>query len=237
MMPPTTAQLARILVVDDEPDLVQLVSYNLSQKGFKVLTAADGEEALEQIKKGDIQLIILDLMLPGIQGNELCQIIRSNPKTAHLPIIMLTARHDVLDKIQSIETGADDYMTKPFNPKELIARVNAVLRRTSDKQLRENVITFGKLCIDKERFQVTKGAVQIELSATEFNLLLYLVERRGRVFSRDQLLDAVWKEDTFVEPRTVDVHIRRLRKEIEDDPANPVYIKTRRGVGYYVAAD
>jgi phosphate regulon transcriptional regulator PhoB len=227
-------QAARILVVDDEPDLVELVTYNLTREGFKISSAPDGEEALDKIKEGNFDLIILDLMLPGLQGNELCRIIRSNPKTDAIPIIMLTAKTDVTDKIQGLETGADDYMTKPFSPKELTARVNAVLRRTDRGASRENVLTIDDIRIDKERYTVSKNDVPINLSSTEFRILLYLVERRGRVFSRDQLLDALWQDDTFVEPRTVDVHIRRLRTHIEDDPSRPRYVRTRRGVGYYV---
>lgn len=224
----------KILVVDDEPDLVELVSYNLKKQGFTVTSAADGEEALQVIKKTAFDLVLLDLMLPGIQGVEVCRMIRSNPKTQQLPIIMLTAKGEESDKIRGLDIGADDYMTKPFSPRELIARVNAVLRRSGERPAHQKVIRIGELSIDLERYSVRKGNMPIHLSATEFKLLLYLVERRGRVFSRDQLLDAVWKDETFVEPRTVDVHIRRLRTQIEDDPATPVYLKTRRGVGYYV---
>jgi len=233
-MPPTGAHTTRILVVDDEADLVELVTYNLARSGFKVSAARDAEEALDAIKKGGIDLVILDQMLPGLQGTELCRIVRNNAKTASLPIIMLTAKGEEHDKIQGLETGADDYMTKPFSPRELIARVQALLRRTSAKEVKENVIVLGNLAIDKVRYAVSKKNIPLNLSATEFKLLLYLVERRGRVFSRDQLLDAVWKDETYVEPRTVDVHVRRLRAQIEDDPARPTYVKTRRGVGYYV---
>jgi DNA-binding response OmpR family regulator len=236
-MSSASAQTIRILVVDDEPDLVQLISYNLTREGFKVSSDSDGEEALDQIKKGAFNLAIIDLMLPGIQGTELCRIIKNNPKTAAIPIIMLTAKGDVEDKVRGFEVGADDYMTKPFSPKELIARVHAVLRRTAETITRDKIITIGSLRIDKERYTVSKGNVPVKLSATEFKLLLYLAERRRRVFSRDQLLDALWEDDAFVEPRTVDVHIRRLRAQIEDDPANPVYVKTRRGVGYYVDSE
>ncbi len=233
---PTTLPMnnKNILIVDDEPDLVELLSYNLKKEGFGVLTASDGEEALLKIRKTEVDLILLDLMLPGIQGLELCRILRQNPKTERIPIIMLTAKGEEGDKIRGLETGADDYMTKPFSPKELIARVNAVLRRSGERTSRDNVLRIGDLLIDRERYSVLKKDVPVHLSATEFKLLLYLVERRGRVFSRDQLLDAVWKDESYVEPRTVDVHIRRLRTQIEDDPAEPVYIKTRRGVGYYV---
>ncbi len=233
-MSPAGAQTIRILVVDDEPDLVELVTYNLTREGYKVSSASDGEEALDKIKKGGIGLIILDRMLPGLQGTEICRIIRNNAKLASIPIIMLTAKGEVADKIEGLETGADDYITKPFSPKELVARVSAVLRRASGSGAQENVIMLGNLRIDRERYVVIKNNVPLNLSSTEFKLLLYLVERRGRVFSRDQLLDAIWEDDTFVEPRTVDVHVRRLRTQIEDDPSNPVYIRTRRGVGYYV---
>jgi phosphate regulon transcriptional regulator PhoB len=236
-MTTTVVQTIRILVVDDETDLVQLVTYNLAREGFKVSSASDGEEALDKIKNGRFDLIILDLMLPGIQGNELCRIIRNNPKTNIIPIIMLTAKGDVADKIQGLETGADDYMTKPFSPKELIARVNAVLRRTDKRTIQENVLTVDDIRIDKERYAVSKNNVPINLSSTEFKIFVYLAERRGRVFSRDQLLDALWQDDTFVEPRTVDVHIRRLRTHIEVDPSHPRYVKTRRGVGYYIDAE
>jgi phosphate regulon transcriptional regulator PhoB len=223
----------RILIVDDEPDLVELVAYNLKREGFKVSASPDGEDALEKIRKGTFDLIILDLMLPGIQGVELCRMLRSNPKTESLPIIMLTAKSDTSEKIKGLETGADDYMTKPFSPSELIARVRAVLRRTT-RASKEKVIQVGDLAINGETYTVTKRKEPVHLSATEFKLLLFLAERRGRVFSRDQLLDSVWKDETFVEPRTVDVHIRRLRSAIEDDPAEPVFVKTKRGVGYYV---
>ncbi len=224
----------KILIVDDEPDLVELVSYNLRKEGFKVFTVSSGEDALDAVRKTDYDLIVLDLMLPGIQGTELCRMLRGNPRTEAVPIVMLTAKGEVADKIRGLETGADDYVTKPFSPRELIARVNAVLRRTDGRLAKEKVVHVGDLRIDREAYTVTKGGAPLRLSATEFRLLLYLVERKGRVFSRDQLLDAVWKNEAVVEPRTVDVHIRRLRAQIEDDPSNPLHIKTRRGVGYYV---
>jgi phosphate regulon transcriptional regulator PhoB len=224
----------KILIVDDEPDIVDLVSYNLKKDGFRVTTASDGEEALNKIKKDKYDLVVLDLMLPGIQGVELCRIIRNNPKTAGTPIIMLTAKGEEVDRIIGLESGADDYMTKPFSSRELIARIKAVLRRTGEKLSTDKIIRIGNLLINKETYGVTKGKTPLELSATEFKVLLYLVERKGKVFSREQLVDAVWKGEAFIEPRTVDVHIRRLRTQIEDDPSTPAYIKTRRGVGYYV---
>ena len=221
-----------ILVVDDEADLVELVSYNLRKEGFIVESASDGESALKKIKKGNYDLLILDLMLPGIQGIELCRIVRNDPKNSGLPIIMLTAKGEEIDRIVGLEMGADDYMTKPFSPRELAARVKAVLRRFKEKPVMEKIMKIGDIEIDRERYTVTIRGKSVKLSATEFKLLLFLAERRGKVFSRGQLLDAVWRDEAFVEPRTVDVHIRRLRSNIEADPANPRYIKTMRGIGY-----
>jgi len=226
--------MKKMLVVDDEPDIVDLVSYNLKKEGFDVSSASDGEEALSMIRKGDFDFLVLDLMLPGIQGMELCRILRNDPKTARIPIIMLTAKGEEIDRILGLETGADDYMTKPFGPRELIARVKAVMRRLSERADMPQVIRIGDLLINKETYSVLKNNVPLTLSSTEFKLLAYLAERKGKIFSRDQLLDAVWKDEAYVEPRTVDVHIRRLRTQIENDPSDPKYIKTRRGIGYYV---
>jgi phosphate regulon transcriptional regulator PhoB len=226
----------KILVVDDETDIIDLVSYNLSKEGYEVSTASDGGEALSEIRKRRFDLVVLDLMLPGVQGMELCRIIRGDPKTETIPIIMLTAKGEEVDRVLGLEMGADDYITKPFSPRELIARIRAVLRRTGEIYKGDKVLRIGALMIDAENYTVTKKDVRLDLSATEFRLLLYLVERKGKVFSRQQLLDAAWKDEAFVEPRTVDVHIRRLRAQIEDDPSNPEYIKTKRGIGYYVDA-
>jgi phosphate regulon transcriptional regulator PhoB len=225
-----------ILIVDDEADLVELVSYNLKKEGFIVDSASDGETALTKIRKGKYGLLILDLMLPGIQGMELCRILRNDPKTSVLPIIMLTAKGEEVDKILGLEMGADDYMAKPFSPRELVARVKAVLRRSKEKPMSEKLLKIGDLEIDRERYVVSVRTKPVKLSATEFKLLLFLAERKGKVFSRDQLLDAVWRDEAFVEPRTVDVHIRRLRSNIEEDPAKPKYIKTMRGIGYFFDA-
>jgi len=222
-----------ILVVDDEADLVELVSYNLKKEGFIVDSASDGETALTRIRKGKYDLLILDLMLPGIQGMELCRILRNDPKTSVLPIIMLTAKGEEVDRILGLEMGADDYMAKPFSPRELLARVKAVLRRSKEKPVSEKILKIGDLEIDRERYVVLVRTKSVKLSATEFKLLLFLAERKGKVFSRDQLLDAVWRDEAFVEPRTVDVHIRRLRSNIEEDSAKPKYIKTLRGIGYF----
>lgn len=224
--------LKHILIIEDEADLVELIAYNLKKEGFSVDSSSDGEAALGKIRKGNFDLLILDLMLPGIQGMELCRIVRNDPKTARLPIIMLTAKGEEIDRILGLEMGADDYMAKPFSPRELVARVKAVLRRVSDKPVMEKLLKIGDLEIDRERYTVSARGKPVKLSATEFKLLLFLAERRGKVFSRNQLLDAIWKDEAFVEPRTVDVHIRRLRSQIERDPANPKFIKTMRGIGY-----
>ena len=224
----------KILAIDDEKDILELVSYNLRKAGFEVVTSVNGEDALKLINKDNYDLIILDLMLPGIQGLEFCKLIKHSDKTAGIPVIMLTAKSEEMDKVLGLEIGADDYITKPFSPREFVARVKAVLRRTREKPVFEKIVKIGDLVINTGTYVVTKRDRPIKLSATEFNLLLYLVERKGRVFSRDMLLDAVWKNESFVEPRTVDVHIRRLRSQIEDEPSNPDYVKTRRGIGYYV---
>lgn len=231
------ANTKHILVVDDESDIRELITYNLKKEGFITDTASDGETALAIIRKHTFDLIILDLMLPGIQGIELCKILRNDPKTSKIPIIMLTAKGEEVDRILGLEMGADDYITKPFSPRELIARVRAILRRTVKEPEPEKILKIGNLVIDKERYVVTINDNPVKLSATEFKLLLYLAERRGKVFSRDQLLDAVWRDEAFVEPRTVDVHIRRLRSSIEENPAKPKYIKTLRGIGYFFEAN
>ncbi len=222
-----------ILVVDDEADLVELVTYNLNKEGFTVDSASDGEAALSKLRKGKYDLVVIDLMLPGIQGIELCRILRNDPNTAGLPVIMLTAKGEEVDKIVGLEMGADDYVTKPFSPRELVARVKAVLRRSKEKPVREKLLKIGELEIDKERYNISIKGKPVKLSATEFKLLLYLAERKGKVFSREQLLDAIWRDEAFVEPRTVDVHIRRLRSHVEENPANPRYIRTMRGIGYF----
>ena len=224
---------AHILVVDDEADLVELVSYNLKKEGFRIDSASDGESALAKIRKDRYDLLILDILLPGIQGVELCRIVRNDSKTASLPIIMLTAKGEEIDRIVGLEIGADDYVTKPFSPRELVARVKAVLRRSTEKPPAEKILKIGDLEINRERYTVSIKGELVKLSAKELKLLLFLAERKGKVFSRGQLLDAIWRDEAFVEPRTVDVHIRRLRTQIEKDTANPRYIKTMRGIGYF----
>ena len=223
----------KVLIVDDEKDIAELIAYNLKKEGFAADSAPDGETALAKIKKGNYGLVILDLMLPGLQGIELCRILRNDPATSSLPVIMLTAKGEEVDKVVGLEMGADDYITKPFSPRELVARINAVLRRAEERPASARIIKEGVLVIDKDAYAVTRKGIPLKLSATEFRLLLYLVERKGRVFNREQLLNAVWSDEAFVEPRTVDVHIRRLRAQIEENPSNPSYIKTLRGAGYF----
>ncbi len=233
--------MKNILVIDDEADIVELVAYNLKKEGFEVDTAHDGEEGLKKIDSKKYDLIFLDLMLPGIQGIELCKRIRNTSETSRIPVIMLTAKGEEIDKIIGLEVGADDYITKPFSPRELVARAKAILRRAEqpvetveEARQAESILKIREMTIDKERFTVMVGDRHVKLSATEFKLLLFLAERPKRIFNREQLLDMVWGNDVYVEPRTVDVHIRRLRAKIENDPNNPEYIKTMRGVGYFV---
>ncbi|MGW8272999.1 MAG: response regulator [Thermodesulfovibrionales bacterium] len=223
----------RIAVVDDEKDILELVSYALTRDGFEVATFSDGHQALTEIRKGSFDLLILDLMLPAMGGLEVCRAVRNDEKISTLPIVMLTAKSDEVDRIIGLEMGADDYVTKPFSPRELVARVKAVLRRGAASP-GAHVLQIGDIEISPETYTVVKRGVRINLSATEFRLLLSLAEKRGKVFTREMLLDAAWSSGTFVEPRTVDVHIRRLRAQIEDNPEHPEYILTKRGVGYYM---
>ncbi len=226
-----------ILVVDDEKDIVELVAFNLEKEGFAVLRAYDGETALQLIRTDKPDLLILDLMLPEISGLEICRSARQRKETETLPIIMLTAKGDALDKILGLEMGADDYITKPFNVRELIARVRAVLRRIERRPEAgpADIFTFKGLHINYRTYQISVDGKRIDLGPTEIKLLRYLSSQPGRVFSRDQLLDAVWGDEAFVEPRTVDVHISRLRAEIEKDKDKPQYIITVRGIGYKFA--
>jgi phosphate regulon transcriptional regulator PhoB len=227
----------KILVVDDEKDIVELVAYNLEREGFTVIKASDGRRALEAIRQDKPDLIVLDLMMPEVSGTEVCRMIRGVPETANLPIIMLTAKSDPVDRILGLEIGADDYLTKPFHVRELVARVRAILRRSEhrpDGELPE-YFDFKGLHVDLTAYRVTLEGRPVELSSREFKLLQFFIGHPGRVYSRDQLLDRVWGDEAFVEPRTVDVHISRLRGAIEPDPSNPRFILTVRGIGYKFA--
>jgi phosphate regulon transcriptional regulator PhoB len=228
----------KILIVEDEGDILEVITYNLTKAGYVAVSASDGISGLSLAHAQKPRLIILDLMLPEMDGLEVCRKIKGDPALRHIPIIMLTAKSEEVDKIVGLELGADDYMTKPFSPRELVARVKAVLRRSGARPAEEGeTIEVRDLEIDTESYKVLKRGKLIDLSSTEFRLLEYLARRRGKIFSRDQLLDAVWQDDSYVEPRTVDVHIRRLREKIEDDPSKPAYIKTRRGIGYYMSGE
>jgi len=227
---------ARILVVDDEQDILRLLSYNLKKHGYQTDEVRDGEEALRKVRDHPYQLIILDLMLPGLSGMEICRILKRDPKTMKIPIIMLTARSEEMDKVMGLESGADDYITKPFGVREFLARVKTVLRRAEGTKAVDGILRAGSIEINLERHRARAGDKVLELSPTEFRLLRFLMERRGKVFSRDQILDAVWKGEAFVEQRTVDVHIRRLRAELERAGAG-WYIQTVRGVGYCFAEE
>jgi two-component system phosphate regulon response regulator PhoB len=219
-----------VMIVEDEAPLVTLLKYNLEKEGFGVCEASDGEEALVQIAERKPDVVLLDWMLPLVSGIEVCRQIRRSPQSRQLPIIMLTARGEEGDKIRGLNSGADDYITKPFSPSELVARVRAVIRRakpdTSDESL-----TFADVAMDLAAHRVVRSGRPIHLGPTEFRLLRFLLEHPGRVFSRERLLDAVWGHDVYVEPRTVDVHIRRLRKAL-NGPQDLDIIRTVRSAGY-----
>jgi two-component system alkaline phosphatase synthesis response regulator PhoP len=232
--PSTGAECRKVLVIEDERDIRELVRVNLEAEGFAVLEAGNGELGLALVKRERPAAVILDLMLPGLGGLEVCRRIRSDEDTSRVPVVMLTARSAEADKVVGLEIGADDYVTKPFSPRELTARVKAVLRRAYDQQpeVPHEVYARGPLRIDFDTYEVYLDGKRVELSLREFELLKFFVRHPNRVYERAQLLDLVWGPDTFVEPRTVDVHIRRLRRRIERDDAAPELIVTVRGVGY-----
>lgn len=218
----------KILVVDDELDILTLLTYNLEKSGFKTLQAKDGPEAIELVKKEKPDLIILDLMLPSMEGTEVCKVIKGREDTSHIPIIMLTAKGDEIDRIVGLELGADDYITKPFSPRELILRIKAVLKR-SRKEEKPVVTTAGPIVIDTEKFSVMVDEQPLDLTATEIKLLLELIKSTGKVLSREYLLDRVWGQECYVTDRTVDTHIRRLRAKLGKAAD---FIETLRGFGY-----
>jgi len=226
----------KVLVVDDEQSIVTLLQYNLEQAGYYVLTANDGQTALELGLKEELDLIILDLMLPKLDGIEVCKHLRQ--QHVQTPILMLTAKDDEFDKVLGLELGADDYMTKPFSPREVVARVKAILRRTQTTIMAVHTeddskkITIGELTIYPEHYEAYIGEQLLELTPKEFELLLYLVKNKGKVLTRDILLSAVWNYDFAGDTRIVDVHISHLRDKIENNSRKPVYIKTIRGLGY-----
>jgi two-component system phosphate regulon response regulator PhoB len=220
----------QILIVEDEEALTLLLRYNLEAAGYDVDTVARGDDADLRLKETTPDLVILDWMLPGLSGIELCRRLRAQPETRQLPIIMLTARGEESERIRGLATGADDYIVKPFSVPELVARVNALLRRAAPERVAD-VLSFGEVAIDREKKRVSRAGRTVELGPTEYRLLEFLMERPGRVFSREQLLDGVWGSDVYIDERTVDVHVGRLRKSLnrgeETDP-----IRTVRGSGY-----
>ena len=220
----------RVLIVEDEKALVELLEYNFKQEGYIVETAMDGEIALDKITFKPPDLIILDWMLPKISGIDLCQRLRKHKETKNIPIIMLTARGEENDRIKGLEMGADDYVTKPFSINELLARAKAVIKRTRPIFAEEKV-TFEDISLDIATHKVFRKDKEIKLGPTEFNLLRFFLENKNRVFSREQLLNHVWRHDALVEPRTVDVHVRRLRKVLNANDKND-YIRTVRSAGY-----
>lgn len=220
-----------VLIVDDEIHIQELIKFNLTKNGFDVITCGDGLEALKIVENEKPDIILLDLMLPGMDGLEVCKKIRRTPGIEDIPIIMITAKGEELDKILGLELGADDYITKPFSVRELVARVKVMLRRTTMKS-QDNNIKFGNTVIDFQKHEVYKDGKRIELTLKEFELLEILIKNKGKVITRDFLLDKIWGYEYVGETRTVDVHVRHLRQKIEDDDKNPVYIQTIRGIGY-----
>jgi two-component system phosphate regulon response regulator PhoB len=219
----------KILVVDDEPEAVELLEFNIKQAGFDVLVAADGSEALKKAHGALPSLVLLDLMLPEVDGLEVCKMLRRDPATASIPIIMVTAKATEIDRILGLELGADDYITKPFSPRELVLRVKKLLQRERADKEDSGTFKFGELVIDTPRHLVSWRGKSIELTATEFKLLTILAQRRGRVQSREQLLRDVWEYNSLIDTRTVDTHMRRLREKL--GPAAK-WLDTVRGVGY-----
>jgi phosphate regulon transcriptional regulator PhoB len=220
---------AKILVIDDEPDVVDLVALNLKAAGFKIINADNGEAGIAKAKAETPELIILDLMLPKISGTEVCKILKRDPATAGIPIIMLTAKSEEVDRIIGLELGADDYVTKPFSPRELNLRVQSILRRSQPEAGKQERIKHGDLTLDHSRYEVFISGTKVELTATEFKLLAILLERKGRVQSRDRLLNDVWGYESMIDTRTVDTHVRRLREKMG---SLADYVETVRGVGY-----
>lgn len=222
----------RILLVDDEPDLLELLRVNLDQAGYEIETAEAGREALACLRRSRPDLVVLDLMLPDMSGTEICRQIRADPNLSDLPIIMLTAKADELDRVVGLELGADDYVTKPFSPREFTLRVRAVLRRRAPSDSSARALTHGLLAIDPARHRCRVDDIDVELTAKEFELLRHLMERPGRVLSRERLLESVWGSDVIVTTRTIDTHMKRLREKLGHAGG---FIETIRGVGYRFA--
>lgn len=224
----------KILVVDDEPSIVDILKFNLEKEGYKVATASDGYAALDQFKKEGPDLMILDVMMPGMDGYEVCRRVR---ESSQIPIIMLTARAEEIDTVLGLEMGADEYVTKPFSMRELMARVRTALRRyqalTKPGDAEDEIIKVGDFTLDTSKFSAERAGQHLDLTQRETEILKLLMLKKGQIFSRSEILEKVWGYQAFGDERTVDVTIRRLREKIEKDPSDPQYIKTKRGVGYY----
>ncbi|MGU8379094.1 response regulator transcription factor [Clostridium perfringens] len=221
----------KVLIVDDEEHIRELIKFNLKKEGYDIEVAINGVEALNIIREIKFDLILLDLMLPEIDGLEVCKEIRRNEETSDIPVMMITAKGEEFDKVLGLELGADDYITKPFSIRELMARVKALLRRSNFKK-EENIIKFGDVVVNFKTREVIKGTENVELTLKEFELLKLLIKNKDNILTRELLLDKIWGYEYIGETRTVDVHIRHLRKKIESDDKNPQYIQTIRGVGY-----
>ena len=224
----------KVLIIEDEKAISDIIKFNLKKEGFEVVTAYDGKQGMEMALSDNPDLVLLDVMLPSMDGFQVCKRVR---ESSMVPIIMLTAKEEEVDKVLGLELGADDYITKPFGMRELIARIKANLRRTENvvpaTEEAGNVQDFGNLEIDLNRYEARKNGQILELTLREFELLKYLAERENKVFSREQLLEEVWGYEYYGDIRTVDVTVRRLREKLEDDSSNPTYIMTKRGIGYY----
>ena len=229
----------RILVVDDERPIAEILKYNLEREGYEVLLASDGEEALKIALEDDLDLIVLDIMMPKLDGYQVCTAVRQ--ASLHVPILMLTAKDEEGEKVRGLDIGADDYVTKPFSPRELTARIRALLRRVQQNQaVRENhkeIIRHGELVVDLAAHDVRKNGQNIDLTVREYELLCFLLKNIGQAYTREELLEKVWGFEYYGDIRTVDVTVRRLREKIEEEPSQPRYIITKRGVGYLMRAD
>lgn len=222
--------MAKILIIEDEESILMALDDNLRLEGYDTESATDGDKGYSMAKEGNFDLIILDIMLPRMDGFEVCKQLRHDG--IQIPILMLTARSQEIDKVLGLELGADDYVTKPFSPRELLARVKALLRRSKQAQQGVDRYAFGDVEVDFRKYEVKKGGRMVSLTALEFSLLHFLVQNEGQVVSRDTILDEVWGENVYIQPRTVDRHIAELRKKTEDDPSLPKHIIGIRGVGY-----
>lgn len=222
----------KVLIIDDEEHIVELIKYNLESNGFDTVEAYNGMDGIRLAKEEKPSLILLDLMLPIMDGLDVCKNLRRDEDTRSIPVIMLTAKSEEIDKILGLELGADDYITKPFSVRELVARIKAVLRRSGSDTEETSTFSFADVLIDYDKHQVTKNNEKVELTLKEYELLEILIRNKGKVLKRDVLLDKIWGYEYVGETRTVDVHIRHLRQKLEDDDRNPVYIETVRGIGY-----